>query len=101
MNDRDLLQLAAKNAGMELPEYWSWGLSKGSATYWDPLEDSVQAFHLAVKLQLKVRYHETLGQALVWTIWDDEFQVNVEDCGNDRYKATRRAIVLATAGIKV
>ncbi|CAA2107745.1 hypothetical protein VVAX_04387 [Variovorax paradoxus] len=63
------------------------------------MTDDAQAFRLAVRLELKVKYHAVLGQALVWEILGKEHQVNVEDCGHDRYVATRRAIVRAAAEI--
>lgn len=56
MSDRELLELAAKAAGIEL-EYcpvsgFHWVTSKYSGLWWDPLNVDGDAFRLAVKLQL-------------------------------------------------
>ena len=74
--DRELLELAAKAAGIRTTE---------GNDYWNPLEDDGDAFRLAVKLGLKIKGIEIL-------IIEDDLEC-------DRLTATRRAIVLAAAGI--
>ena len=107
MNDRELLELAAKAAGYEKIEYNDL---KGSMLdirygrdeaiwngedYWNPLVDDCEALRLAVKLGMDVfgdedyRYAEGVRpRSLVQ-----------EPCGSDPYAATRRAIVRAAAEI--
>jgi hypothetical protein len=102
MTDRELLELAAKAAGLE--GTWSttiggWScLVQENGHPWQPLHDDGDALRLAVKRRIKLRYNAALGQALAWTEGDFmEFKVNVEDCGHDEAAATRRAIVRAAA----
>lgn len=89
MYDRDLLILAAKGADIELPEFWTWGMSNRSARgYWDPLMDDGDAFRLAVKTGvLQGRGFENA--------WSAMYAVNL--LPKNEYEATRRAIVLAAA----
>jgi hypothetical protein len=104
MNDRELLELAAKAAG-----YLNWtpstaglhietGNHRGSSGfYWDPLNDDADALRLAVKLGLFVNVWLEAKQVYV------DFAVSKKDVlepfGNDPYAATRRAIVRAAAEI--
>ena len=99
MDDRELLELAAKAADVEL-KYDSFGLSANSDreyNYWNPLIDDSDALRLAVKLGL---------QMYIFLADDDigisNTQVNrrfTEHHTNDPYAATRRAIVRAAAAI--
>ena len=99
--DRELLELAAKAAG--LPEFSAaWVMlpnGKGPVQQWNPLIDDGDALRLAVMLNVviwecaqyeragaEVRYGEARGE-----YW--------EPVGNDPYAATRRAIVRAAAAI--
>lgn len=92
--DRELLELAAKAAGIELT--WDcedrfgepWTVINGVVcAYWNPLEDDGDALRLAVELNiLKNAYLESwiaheVGKGLDW------------------YAATRRAITRAAAEI--
>lgn len=57
MNDRELLELAAKAAGIETrPQYASmengYGLNVKPGYYWNPLTDDGDALRLAVKLEM-------------------------------------------------
>lgn len=106
MTDRELLEMAAKAAGLNVVDADGAGLrisSDGCCTgyRWNPLTDDGDALRLAVKLRVKFRYNEALGQALAWTggVPDFEAQANIEYCGRDECAATRRAIVRAAAGI--
>lgn len=104
--DRELLELAAKAAGMQLCGY-SWiGENEDDeeceileaafvkncpeqdvATMWNPLTDDGDAFRLMVALRL----------------WRDDPDIccveRVEDHNGDELSATRRAIVRAAAAI--
>ena len=108
MTDRELLELAAKAAGMVIRPF-----SNGMPLYWDetgkipqkwnPLTDDGDALRLAVKLRINVQ----------WSVTVDDFSPSVEvyhadtvssDCieiktSDDPYAATRRAIVRAAAEI--
>jgi hypothetical protein len=98
--DRDLLELAAKAAGLtwskskDITHDGLWIIKPSVKTYWNPLTDDGDALRLAVKLGLLVDVCEeaTGAQAL-----------NVAFCteaiNNDPCAATRRAITRAAAAI--
>ncbi len=94
MTDRELLELAARAAGIDLdwdvpPKSPPWrmtgeGEDRGPAAQWNPLTDDGDALRLAVKLGL-----------------DGDFvtlMISSKHDG-DPYAATRRAIVRAAAEI--
>ena len=92
--DRELLEKAAKAAGMK-PETWFDGHNdegRETGDYWNPLTDDGDALRLAVKLCLWVhigKYHVAIDSHFI------EEAVNQSDpCA-----ATRRAIVRAAAAI--
>lgn len=97
MNDRELLELAAKAAG--IGGYWDvsheWFVTRHTATglmldTWNPLADDADALRLAVKLRLDVE----------WLDSETVFVESAEHIANgDPYAATRRAIVRAAAEI--
>lgn len=101
--DRELLELAAKAAGLRL---FVWG-SKGAENVclkqddkkpgprWNPLTDDGDALRLAVKLQLLV---DTNGMH-ARVCFPYEAPLAYEAMGEDRHAATRRAIVRAAAEI--
>lgn len=107
MNDRTLLELAAKAAGMV-----GWRYSGGMGMLkmidpsraedtgsigpnWNPLTDDADALRLAVVVQLDIHfYHE---RASVW--WPDNTDSYDEEYNDDPCAATRRAIVRAAAEI--
>ena len=97
MKDRELLELAAKAAGIWDDSDPSSGLLKGTGQYWNPLVDDGDALRLAVKLEMQVYVGshtvvaEILSDSDEPSIWQKVF---VE---NDPYAATRRAIVRAAA----
>ena len=112
--DRELLELAAKAAGLDDAEWqdmegwgevrhgfshamWSKTLNEACGTgYWNPLIDDGDAFRLAVKLNLAISIEE--GQSLAHhehVIAGNPVQHN----GRYPYAATRRAIVRAAAEI--
>lgn len=102
MEDRELLELAAKAVG-----YQPWGSDcEGYPIFvvdsmpigWNPLTDDGDALRLAVELGVKLRWHPVLRQALAWIPIDIEIRVGIEECSSAG-SATRRAIVLAAAEI--
>lgn len=106
MDDRELLELAAKAAGYTVIEFQSgdfleirYGLTEAiwnGDNYWNPLTDDGDALRLAVKLELtvKIELHEV-------EVFDaDGCLVSIAlDKQEDPYAATRRAIVRAAAEI--
>ena len=110
--DRELLELAAKAAGLTLTYCPAWGCmakelqdSKGkyfdAKTCWRPLTDDGDALRLAVKLRLDVGSGFNLHGVEVCMVSHAElFSGCFEEAyGNDPCAATRRAIVRAAAEI--
>ncbi len=107
-NDRELLELVADVAGMQL--YWHTNKSykrpeMDSMDAWNPLNDNSDAFELlcdfAVNLRTKYLPHATYIEAYI-----DGYDSVLETIGDVRLKevqtreqATRRAIVRAVAKI--
>ena len=113
-NDRELLELAAKAAGIEISQWSncqaggfiakgssyldSWGDERIPRDFWNPLTDDGDALRLAVKVQIAINPWE--GKTVVSN--DDYKWLGHEkwDCHDgDPYAATRRAIVRAAAEI--
>jgi len=99
MTDKELLELAAKAAGVVGIDgvYPIARDSSGDCYFWNPLTDDGDALRLAVKLELDVNPLDS-------SMWvSREFvkpKVDVEEpYGDDPYAATRRAIVRAAAEI--
>lgn len=86
MNDRELLELAAKAAGIEWDEF--------TLDCWNPLISDGDALRLAVKLKMRV----DIGGSVVVAFITDDAQHH-EDFTDSHYSATRRAIVRAAAEI--
>ena len=91
MTDREMLQYAAKAAGMTLGAwcdnygaYLYRGVEPGKS-WWNPLKSDGGAFRLAVKC---LPFYTLRYSREDW-----------EKCGEDGYAATRRAIVRAAAQI--
>jgi len=86
MNDKDLLELAAKAASYKVTAYdWQFGcrvIDGGVYKDWNPIKDDGEALRLAVKLRIPIL------NGIEWTVDSD-----------DPCAATRRAIVLAAAAI--
>ena len=111
MTDGELLELAAKAAGMK---GWQWVESWGSMAekrlqggfyfdrYWNPLEDDGDALRLAVKLVMEMDHNHAADNCL-WVSVRVPRQVfcAVEEFADEseRLSATRRAIVRAAAEI--
>ena len=101
MDDRELLELAAKAAGIEIYEstdgtiqnrpVWVFSAGGGMGTMpyedrWNPLIDDAQALRLAVKLEMEMELFGGCSIALMaFEDWADH--------NGDPYAATRRAIV--------
>lgn len=108
MTDRELLELAAKAAGLEfdptaktahgLMVVRDGAVCQSDQVLWNPLSDDGDALRLAVKLELLVDI-ETCYHVIACK----ELMACVEHIGNDGngciYAATRRAIVRAAAEI--
>lgn len=105
-NDRELLELAAKAAGLTVHagELGDWMKKKPQHQddpweWWNPLEDDGDALRLAVRLGLEV------GICLDMPLGDYSFsklgsgKCVMENHQNDPVIATRRAIVRAAAEI--
>jgi hypothetical protein len=99
MTDRELLELAAKAAGVEVAQF---ELADGcfedtfrtADGYWNPLTDDGDALRLAMKLAIHMRpYNNAVfaEHSAVFNIY--------EDYNNNPEAAARRAIVRAAAEI--
>lgn len=100
MDDRELLEAAAKAAGM-LGDYTSGWFEIGRPGYWNPLRNDADAFRLAVKLEIGVFPPESEqgNTATAMLAGDDEDWFQEPVTGNDPCAATRRAIVRAAAAL--
>lgn len=103
-NDRELLELAAKAAGIELdnaPRYNGWLTTAGGAR-WNPLTSDGDALRLAVKLRLEIDHnHPQDNDGWVMALENGKMAGPTEtvDGESGRFAATRRAIVRAAAEI--
>jgi hypothetical protein len=92
MTDRELLELAAKAAGIEIK--YNYLGTQDARCAWYPLDDDGDALRLAVKLRLTI-YHTSVGVSAS----EPEGRSMLELNGTDPDAATRRAIVRAAAEI--
>ncbi len=94
MTDKELLELAARAAGIDV-EAGCKRNKDALENWWNPLTDDGDALRLAVKLNLHVKIDFDTDKNEVRC-----FQMEVE-CAEkgDPYAATRRAIVCAAAEI--
>ena len=98
MSDRELLELAAKAAGIESGGGLFWCPATGNA--WNPITDDGDALRLAVKLCMSVT--NTTQRTSILARPDPEFGDWIADSEphlDDPFAATRRAIVRAAAEI--
>lgn len=116
MTDRELLELAARAAGMGadmwaevgdlLPGKWGWVqfVGYGHTAIWNPLTDDDHALRLAVKLRICV-WVDSFAACCSWCpsgqnpFIEGMQQLAQEIDNDDPYAATRRAIVRAAAEI--
>ena len=111
MTDKEMLELAAKAAGVNghHPNDKDPGLhlasepsySQGVWTYWNPFLDDGDALRLAAKLKISIGW--TIGNA-VWAMYEPSQLAFYESCerpdgSQNESSATRRAIVRAAAEI--
>ena len=112
MNDRELLELAAKAAGVKTGKHRAIkdGLLMENDLYWNPLADDGDALRLAVKMGMDVRcaYFHTLEQShaasvsvgdVIWGGVAVDEPPKYYTSAFDTAAATRRAIVRAAASI--
>ena len=109
MTDRELLELAAKAAGVaaqwDCPERGMMMLTPDGidTMTWNPLEDDGDALRLAVRLRLRVLTPTTDTDVAIASCGDVRSTGHVhkysEDECTDPYAATRRAITRAAAEI--
>jgi hypothetical protein len=103
MNDRELLELAAKAIRLNVRWYDGECLivadkCNGYAGKWNPLTDDGDALRLAVKLRFGVDPWGAGACAVVFRP-NDMGQIHEPHYGDDPERATRRAIVRAAAEI--
>ena len=103
MTDRELLELAAKAAGITIIEWYGdeseiyWAdhePRQHEAVGWNPLIDDGDALRLLVKLRMGVSVFSSFV-----SVGDDFGSETHQEIGDDPYAATRRAIVRAAAEI--
>ena len=107
MTDRELLELAAKAAGLTVRWHDSghYGPTmeimedEAGGPPWNPLTDDGDALRLAVKLGLLVDTKEATSRGYQSTASDGSTDWQAELHISDPYEATRRAIVRAAAEI--
>jgi|JI9StandDraft_2_1071091.scaffolds.fasta_scaffold360711_3 hypothetical protein len=98
MTDRELLEAAAKAAGIALewndnPGYYSDWRGLPQWNHWNPLLDDGDALRLAVKLKLTLDTGDDASEAVSPIHW------HIEQHKGDPLAATRRAIVRAAASM--
>lgn len=99
MTDRELLEAAARAAGIDLewdgpPDKWAPMYYEGKTYHaWNPLTDDGDALRLAVKLNMDVHCYASLVQVY----FGPARKMIREDGGS--FVATRRAIVRAAAAL--
>ena len=110
--DRELLELAAKAAGIEIvnctcgDEKWPFKYALGGTRrgHWNPLSDDGDALRLAVKLHIGNDCFVDAALVEYCCAWVNHrniarFHRAYEKYGDDPLLATRRAIVRAAAAI--
>ena len=101
MTDRELLELAAKAANLQIKwddqnqTYATCNAHGNMFDDWNPLNDDGDAFRLAVKIGIDIGWWlDKNNKPCVVLIYE-----HIVDLGSDPYAATRRAIVRAAAEI--
>jgi hypothetical protein len=101
MTDRELLEAAAKAAGIDWADgHESTGLRDQNGKAWNPLSDDGDALRLAVKLELHVICNPVLTDVAFIREIDGEKIIESfiqMTSKTDPYESTRRAIVRAAA----
>jgi hypothetical protein len=113
MTDKEMLELAAKAAGIDWIKNCVWiengfysPLAKHERIAWNPLTNDGDALRLAVKLGIDVSFPlyrkpdpPTVHAGRYWDTYVSCWYPFEERKGEDPYAATRRAIVRAAAEI--
>ena len=105
MSDRELLELAAKAAGIGpvigfAAEFCELMIGpRKYVRYWKPLTDDGDALRLAVKAGLDITFYNGYQEVHADSASGDQLSHAIEMYGADRLSATRRAIVRAAAAI--
>lgn len=104
MTDRELLELAAKAAGLHVRFYDGDCLRvadkcNGFAGKWNPLTDDGDALRLAVKLGMTIGPADEVSGTVFAGVSKSTPGYADEVFGGDPYTATRRAIVCAAVEI--
>jgi hypothetical protein len=108
LEDRELLERAARAAGMEPFKAWGKTFVNGSGlppkVDWNPLEDDGDALRLAVKLNLDILQDPTFSRTNSVEVCANLEGVDTQPWASevrapDPYAATRRAIVRAAASM--
>ncbi len=107
MDDKELLKLAAKAAGIRITgwaptPYGEAAIADGDCEpLWNPLTDDGDALRLAVKLGIEPQFNHDIEVVAIDTNPGSLRAAGVitEEYNNDPYAATRRAIVRAAAEI--
>ncbi|SSU22511.1 Uncharacterised protein [Acinetobacter baumannii] len=115
MNDRELLELAARAAGMNIqrsrlddPLHRDFLMNgegvrnPGQCSFpWNPLTDDGDALRLAVKLDITIgpEHPDVVGKSLCRASWNNRNMSLGEYGDGDKPSAYRRAIVRAAAEI--
>lgn len=107
MNDRELLELAARAAGYKL--IWSYDkhccwineMRHDLDVTWNPLTDEGDALRLAVQLDITIgpEHPDVVGKSLCRASWNNRNMSLGEFGDGDKPSAYRRAIVRAAAEI--
>ena len=101
MNDKELLEFAAKAAEKDWFRHTDGGLWLRSGGIWNPLTDDGDALRLAVTLKITVgpELPDVIGKSLCRVSWLNRSRSLGEYGDGCPYAATRRAIVRAAAEI--
>ena len=106
--DRELLEMAAKAAGLPMCEEWDCaadgdgiliGAGNGDLKPWNPLTDDGDALRLAVRLQISVCQNIIRVEASTIQLVLDGVKIHEDTMNQDWCLSTRRAIVRAAAAI--
>jgi hypothetical protein len=97
MSDRELLELAAKAAGVRKDKNGSFYDDARFGKQWLPFDDDADALRLAVKLNMHIQCDFDFLECPCVIVYGG--CTSQTEKGNDPYAATRRAIVKAAAEI--
>lgn len=102
-DDKELLELAAKAAGIEgnqdVHGVWTLGSWEIGGVCWNPIENDGDALRLAVSLFIDIRPSPDDWRHVACGRNDKVFDWQIELLGDDPLAATRRAITRAAAEI--